>query len=319
MKKFYFLASALLAVTTLKAQTTVDFEELTLPAVDTFYNGSDEAGGFTSNGVTFNNFYNTQFDSWSGFAYSNLTDNTTAGFGNQHSAFAGSGANGSEKYAVYYNSDTLFLPGNAADLTSADLTNNTYAGISMRDGDAFAKQFGSVNDASGDSDGTNGEDFFFVRIYSHDNTGNKVDSVDSYLADYRFADDADDYIVKQWETVDLSTLTAVNFLTFKFFSSDVGDFGVNTPQYFALDDFVYTNTTALAEENALEIGIYPNPATSTLHVKGESGQYTIYSTNGATVIQFNHTIHSTVDVSTLEPGIYFVKGEVGKAKKLIIQ
>src|SRR5690554_4768429 len=119
MKKLYFLASALLAVTTLKAQTTVDFEDLSLPAaVDTFYNGSDEAGGFTSGGVTFGNAYNTEWGSWSGFSYSNITDNTTAGFANQYSAIPGVGVNSSENYAVYTNGDTLRSEEHTSELQS---------------------------------------------------------------------------------------------------------------------------------------------------------------------------------------------------------
>ncbi len=92
MKKFYILASALLAATSLKAQfTTVDFEDLTLPAVDTFYNGADGAQQFTSNDAVFGNSFEDfgNYIVWSGFAYSNMTDNTTAGFGNQYSSFAG--------------------------------------------------------------------------------------------------------------------------------------------------------------------------------------------------------------------------------------
>src|SRR5690554_4848701 len=138
MKKFFFLASALLAVTTLKAQTTVDFEDLTL-SPESFYNGADEAGKFISGGVTFGNSYNTEWSSWSGFAYSNITDNTTPGFGNQYSAYPGSGAENSTTYAIYTNGDTLNFPGTSANLISVELTNTTYAYFSMKDDDAFAK------------------------------------------------------------------------------------------------------------------------------------------------------------------------------------
>src|SRR4051812_34751802 len=51
------------------------------------------AAGFTSGGALFNNsFFGF---SWAGFALSRETDKTTPGFGNQFSAFAGSGASGS--------------------------------------------------------------------------------------------------------------------------------------------------------------------------------------------------------------------------------
>lgn len=324
MKKIYFLASALLAVTTLKAQTTVDFEELTLSA-DSFYNGSDEAGEFTSGGVVFGNEFNTEWSSWSGFAYSNKTDNTTAGFLNQYSAYPGMGADNSETYAIYYQGmtgDTLFLPGTHADLLSVKITNTTYAYLSMRDGDSAGKEFGSSNNANGDDDGTEGKDFFFVRIYGHDATDELTDSLDFYLADYRFADNSDDYIIDEWETLDLTALTGVSYLTFEFHSSDVGDWGVNTPTYFAMDDFIYTNTTGVTQEEMTSFVLYPNPATSQLNIKGDAGAYAIFTMNGQEVMNFQHTEFTTLDVSGLGIGIYFVKNTSGSTvstRKLIIQ
>lgn len=328
MKKFYILASALLAATTLKAQTTVDFEDLTLPTAESFYNGDDEAGEFTSGGVTFGNDYEyveagaNSYETWSGFAYSNMTDNTTAGFTNQYSAYPASGANGSELYAIYYDRDTLFLPGTNADLVSVELTNTTYAYLSMRDGDFAGKVFGSSNDANGDDDGTNGEDFFYIRIYGHDASDNLVDSVDFYFADFRFADNNEDYIVDAWTNVDLTALSDVSYLTFNFHSSDVGGFGINTPQYLAMDDFIYKNTTGEAQEEMTSFAMYPNPANHQLNIKGDAGMYAIYNTNGGIVMSFEHNEFSTIDVSKLNSGIYFVENTSTASvstRKLIIQ
>src|SRR5262249_54870122 len=64
----------------------IDFEDLKL-APESFYNGSDLAGGFVSEGAFFNNNYNPTFGSWSGWSYSNITDVTTPGFMNQYSAY----------------------------------------------------------------------------------------------------------------------------------------------------------------------------------------------------------------------------------------
>ena len=51
-----------------------------LSKADTFDNGADGAGGFTHYGRFFNNNYDTAWASWSGWALSNRTDDTTAGF-----------------------------------------------------------------------------------------------------------------------------------------------------------------------------------------------------------------------------------------------
>ncbi|WP_107039294.1 T9SS type A sorting domain-containing protein [Brumimicrobium mesophilum] len=321
MKKFYFLASALLAVTTLKAQTTVDFEDLSL-ASESYYNGDDEAGEFVSGNVTFQNTYTTAWGSWTGFSYSNVTDVTTPGFANQYSAIPGGGSNGSEIYAVYFSSDTLYFPGTHASLTSVDLTNTTVGYFSMRDGDAFAKQFGSTTDASGVDDGTNGEDFFSIMIYNHDEMGMKTDSIEFFLADYRFPDNNDDYIIDSWTTVDLSTFHNVNYLTFGFKSTDIGSFGINTPLYFAMDNLVYDNTSSLSVNEKANFAMYPNPAQSTLNIEGDAGDYKIYNTNGSIVKEFKHSNISKVDISDLNPGIYLVKVSTKNSfgtRKLIVQ
>ena len=87
------------------ADTVVDFEDLTL-AAESFYNGSDAAGGFISQGAFFNNSYDPQFAFWLGWSYSNQTDVTTSGFLNQYSAYnlPNGGGDGSANYGVAFNS-----------------------------------------------------------------------------------------------------------------------------------------------------------------------------------------------------------------------
>jgi hypothetical protein len=219
-----FTSNALLA-------QTADFQDLPL-APDSFYNGADASGGFTTRGMHFANSYNTTFGSWSGFAYSNKTDTTTPGFTNQYSAIAGSGAGGSSTYGVSYtgsNDAVVTLPAGRT-VASASITNTTYAYLSMRDGDGFAKKFGG---ASG-----NDPDFFKLTITGLDEANVALGTVDFYLADFRFADNASDYLLSGWTAVDLSALSAARKLSFELTSSDNGTFGMNTPAYFAIDDLV---------------------------------------------------------------------------------
>ncbi|MEK6233266.1 MAG: DUF4465 domain-containing protein, partial [Planctomycetales bacterium] len=91
----------LLAAPNFALADTIDFEDLSL-STGTFYNGSDGAGGFGSQGAAFNNFYDDAFGPyWEGFAYSNTTDVANAGFGNQYSAYSG-GGDGSPNYGVAF-------------------------------------------------------------------------------------------------------------------------------------------------------------------------------------------------------------------------
>jgi hypothetical protein len=218
---------------------TIDFEDLTL-APDSFYNGSDGAGGFTSRGAFFNNSYNAMFGAWSGWSYSNKRDVMTPGFGNQYSAYnlPDGGGDGTSNYGVAY----TFTPGDAQIVLppgthpeSVRITNTTYAALSMRDGDMFAKKFGGP-------DGTD-PDFFLLTISGYDGAGTLTGTVDFYLADYRFGDPSLDYIVSTWTTVDLTPLgEAARTLSFGLTSSDNDPvFGMNTPAFFALDNLIVTS------------------------------------------------------------------------------
>jgi hypothetical protein len=200
-----------------------------------------KVGSFHSGGVQFVNRYNTSYGSWSGFAYSNTTDTTTAGYTNQFSAYPGTGYGaGINNYGVGYGYVDALDPSNVNELRqlpnfklpigarvqSAMVTNTTYAALSMLNGDGFAKKFGgtSGNDA----------DWFKLTVYGTDATGKVLPkNVSFYLADYR---GVSDYVVKEWTSLDLSPLADAQCLYFNLTSSDVGDWGMNTPGYFAIDN-----------------------------------------------------------------------------------
>lgn len=251
MKINLYLGSLILGLVTIApppvSAQVVDFEDLSL-APNSFYNGADAAGGFTSRGAFFNNNYNSTFNSWSGWSYANTTDTTTPGFTNQYSAYTGGGFNGSRNYGVAF----TFSPGDAyIDLPtglspqSVQITNTTYAALSILNGDQFAKKFGGVSG--------NDSDFFKLTITGLDQQGTVIDNVNFYLADYRFTDNSQDYLVDTWETVDLSSLTNATRLSFAVTSSDIGSFGLNTPAYFALDNLVLSpsNSTSIPNNSSV--------------------------------------------------------------------
>lgn len=234
-KQFIFVAYTslgLLSAESVAGQVVVDFEDLSL-TTESFYNGADGAGEFVSAGIQFSNDYDAEFDSWSGFAYSNLTDTTTPGFLNQYSGFVGNGAGGSANYGVAFISGfgpkaMITLP-ESTTVDAMSITNTTYAALSMRQGDDFAKKFG----------GTTGDDPDFLRLAIHgkDAAGAPTGSVEFFLADFRFSDNSQDYIIDEWTDVDLTGLGAnVKWLEIEMETTDVGMFGANTPLFFALDN-----------------------------------------------------------------------------------
>ena len=236
--KFLATALSLAALWQPSAAATIGFETFVLPPAG-FLNGSDGGGGFSIDGATFLNNYDDDFGSWSGFAISNVTDNTTRGFPNQYSAITGGGVDGSANYAVGYFSTYDFASTHIVfdSLTNlvgrgTYITNTTWAYFDMLEGGSFgSKQFGG---ASGDD-----PDWFKLVIEGFGETNNSTGVVEFYLADFRFADNALDYIVNKWSFVDLSALGgSVKRVEMSMDSSDVGAFGINTPTYFAMDNFM---------------------------------------------------------------------------------
>lgn len=199
-----------------------------------YWNGSDNSGSFTSGGAQFSNQFTDwggEFTSWGGFAYSNTTDTSEAAYSNQYSAYPGAGQGGSSTYGVAFASPGATLSFDSVfDFAGGKglyLTNTTVAALDMQNGSFFSKAFGGPS-------GTD-PDWFKVTILGK-NSGSSTGSVDFYLADFRSANPADDYILNTWEFVDLSGLGTVDQLDFSMSSSDNGDFGMNTPAYFAVDN-----------------------------------------------------------------------------------
>lgn len=231
------------------AAAVVTFETVPLGASG-YYNGSDLSGGVVLEGATFKNTYNSIYQSWSGFAVSNKTDVTTSGYLNQYSAYTGGGA-ASANYAVGYYStyDAVSTNVTLSGLTNlagkgALITNTTYAVLDMLSGsgEGGSKAFGggSGNDA----------DFLLLTIQGYAAGLATGIPVNFYLADYRFTNNSQDYIVDDWQFVDFSALGSVDEIRFSMTSSDNNQYGSLTPTYFAMDNFL-----AVPESSSLLIAI----------------------------------------------------------------
>ncbi len=248
MKKFYFLMGLWVAFFSVKAQVAATFDDVVI-GTNSYWNGSDGSGGFNSGSFYFPNSYTVSDygDYWSGFAISNMKDTTTAGWANQYSAISASGVNSSENYGVSYLFGTLSLGfENPLHLSGFYVTNSTYAYLSMRDGDGYAKKFGG-------EDGTD-PDYFKLMISGTDIFGEVTDTVEFFLADFTSDNSEEDYILNSWKWVDLSVLGVVDSLHFWFESSDMSYGYINTPTYFCLDDFNGTSpdTPAVIAEADIE-------------------------------------------------------------------
>ena len=167
-------------------------------------------------------------DRW---ALSNMTDTLTPGYTNQYSAIAGHGVSYTDNYMVSYG-NTYIKMDLPTDVSGAYFTNNTYAYLDMKNGSGFTKKFGGENG--------NDPDYFRVKFYSY-LADNLVDSCELYLADFRFEDNAKDYVLDDWLYVDFNNDVELDIkidsIAIKYESSDMGEFGINTPKYLCMDDF----------------------------------------------------------------------------------
>ena len=208
--KHIYLASviAFFFVLNLKAQLPASLDDLPL-AWESYWKGEDGSGFFKSSNATFYNSFTDMgaYSFWSGFAYSNTTDTSTGDFSNESSAIPGQGYGGSANYAVAYASPEAWIEfDNMQPVRGFYATNSTYVYHSLKNGDAFSKKFG----------GETGEDpdFFKLSIEGVNDAGVVTDTVEFYLADFRFESTDQDYIVDQWLWVDLSKLGNVKKLRF---------------------------------------------------------------------------------------------------------
>jgi hypothetical protein len=243
-KKLYnYIVISIFCITSIKAQNNVaDFENLSLNP-ETYWDGSDLTGTslasnyttyFDAGIATFNNVWNSSWSYWKdGWMYSNNSDSTTSGFTNLSSSIVGQGANSSSNYAIGINNTYIKIDtsNGSAPISGMYITNTTYAHNSMRDGDQFAKKFTNAD-----------QDYFKLTITSFDN-GMNVDSIEFLLADYTHSDSTLDYILNDWQYIDISSLGVVDSIKFSLTSSDNGTFGMNTPAFFALDDISQNSNT----------------------------------------------------------------------------
>lgn len=239
---------------------TVNFEGFGLPP-NSFDNGRPPVvtpnvtydGSFTTEGTTFNNTYTFfsgpfgDFESWSGWALSNLHDTATGGFGNQYSVYdlaAPTGSTNAFAMADGYspNESYIALPDGATPV-SIDLANATYAALSYINGDSFTGR------PAGEGD------YFRLLITGFSDfdpatgTGTAVAApVDFYLADYQ---NGRRFVLETWATVDLSSMAGAKYLGLEFQTTLTNAFGIALPTYVAADNLVFSVPVAIPEPTTL--------------------------------------------------------------------
>jgi hypothetical protein len=165
----------------------------------------------------------------------------------------------------------------------------------MTNGDDFAKQFMS-------------DDWFELTIEGFNNEVS-TGTVKVMLAD---SSDSAPKILETWQTVDLSSLGEVSKLAFTLNSSDVGNYGMNTPSFFAVDNIIFEFTNSLNNLKNTNLFVYPNPATTKVNIPSNIESLDIYSINGNLVLK-EFSPSNSIDISFLTQGVYMLKAKSGGA------
>ncbi len=297
------------------------FDDLHLDE-DSFWDGSDGSGSFVSGVVQFPNFYDTEFDYWSGgFSCSNMRDDSTGDYTNTFSAITGGGMNSNADSASNY---VIGNPGwimNPLQVTFADnqyhklsgfyVTNSTYAALVMENG----------NDMGATKFSGNSADWFKLMVWAK----GQSDTVDFYLADYRFEDSTQNYIVKDWRWVDLSVLGEVDTLLLALASSDTDGGIMYTPAYFCMDNLTLLpgsgsiSSVEPVMTAAAKVQTYPNPFTSHFYVAcAEGSVITLYDQLGRVVLreQVTATPHY-INADRIQSGSYFLQVTDGNSSNTL--
>ena len=196
--------------------------------------------------------------------------------------------------------DVYAADGQEHTVTGFYVTNNLWAYQSIMEGDYSSTPFG----------GTTGDDpdWFKLTATGKNASGQTIGTLDFYLADYRFANNEEDYVVDTWEWFDLSPLGAVHTISFELSSTKNNDYGMLTPAYFCIDDFNgIAPDDALEESDIVTIPVYPNPAHAIIFVGANNDSpvqhIELYDITGRKVLTSTDT---EINVSELPKGVYFV-------------
>ncbi len=230
MRKNLFLFLSLFVANFAFTQEPATFEDVQLGS-NGIWAAPEGENEMPSGGWLFTNY--TGYGYWGGFTASNRTDLNQTGLNAQYTAVTGCGYDGSSQYAVAYTygvqTDVYAADGQSHTVTGCYITNNLWAYQDVLQGSMGQTPFGGL---SGDD-----PDWFKLTATGKNASGQTVGTLDFYLADYRFEDNSQDYVLDTWEWFDLSPLGPVATISFSLSSTKSNYGGMITPAYFCMDNF----------------------------------------------------------------------------------
>lgn len=262
----------------------------------------------------------------SGSAYTNIKDTVNGTYTNLYGNITNGGFSGANYVTVQ--DPAMVKVKNLSIVSGFFITNTTFAWKTIKNGNMFSRKFGDTTGTGSGASIPQGHypDWFLLKVVGYRNGTAANDTVKFYLADYRPAGTANDFVVKNWQFVNCTALGIVDSIRFHLSSSD-NSFGfMNTPSYFSIDNFTTNTTVGIHElESISNISLFPNPATNQLFVS-----YTTEKPQGLSIrmtdISGKEVMHTQLqgmagpnllplEIATLENGAYFVTISDGVSSK----
>lgn len=193
---------------------------------------SDYSYGYENDHLEFEYFYNEEYAYWGGFAQSRVKDADAANglFANQYAVYNEAAASGDSFLIYYYDSYNepcdIVVKQQGVSLRDVmlNLTTYTYASITNEAINDFARVF-----VDGD----------YLKVVFTGMRGNEATGVvECYVVDYR---DGKRATTTEWTTFSLANLgEGYDRVSVTIETTDVGEWGANTPLYIAMDNLSYS-------------------------------------------------------------------------------
>ena len=193
---------------------------------------ADYSYGYQNDHLEFEYFYNEEYAYWGGFAQSRVKDADAANglFANQYAVYNEAAASGDSFLIYYYDSYNepcdIVVKQQGVSLRDVmlNLTTYTYASITNEAINDFARVF-----VDGD----------YLKVVFTGMRGNEATGVvECYVVDYR---DGKREMTTEWTKFSLANLgEGYDRVSVTIETTDVGEWGANTPLYIAMDNLSYS-------------------------------------------------------------------------------
>ncbi|WP_075602826.1 DUF4465 domain-containing protein [Saccharicrinis aurantiacus] len=222
-----------------------DFDELDTLSSNSFWDAPNNETSFTSGETSFSLVGKPDLvEEWYGFTFSNLSGARNDVNQSYFSMNSAPTEYSSKIFAVLkqdpsLKSSFITFDENKEHLVKSISVNNTYGtrlaleqGTKDEEGNELSKKFGG--------DGTE-KDLFTLNIIGHKADGSKTEPIEFYMADYTFDAYRDNYIIRDWTTINLESLGLITKLELVLHSTDMDDEdNMRTPASICIDQIKIT-------------------------------------------------------------------------------